>query len=528
MPVANILDPIHDTLDPRVWDDPGSDKPVLKPKHLHWIKKTIYDALEKAGYTDVEKWLHLVLTGSLTTYQYSDESDCDVSLFVDAKALPEWSRAEMIGVMVSNVDGTTLPGTPHPMQDFVVGRGIGPHDLYKKGLRSGYDLDTQTWVEPPDRTRVHDVEAEENGFYAYALQMADKMERLLKYEPEKAVEFWHAIHKRRQRDMSAGKGDFAESNIVYKFLANRGLFPAISEASGEYIAAVKKTAGGDWFAPSYMIPDETKQQIHEWTQGQQWPEGTKFQDPSKYHVTGIYSPEGFANPEHQQWANSRSGISYPVMTTGVDSFTPAEGKSLTPTVLRVHNPDLINDTEGMLDEAEQRGLPVSRFPGGYKPHITVAHTPTQVQLEHPNLQFPVGPLRDLHSYYDELKQRQGKKVTATNVLYNQFRPEKFHPPAPGHEKSMPWVYDPDTQTVHLGPPRAYHWELIERTPELRDQYEGAWTKPAMGQGGNIHGAMSWPGRNTDFMGEQVDPETKRSINQALGAPEEDEHEWNFA
>jgi hypothetical protein len=369
MPVANILDPIHDTLDARVWDDPGADKPVLKPKHLHWIKKTIYDALEKAGYTDVEKWLHLVLTGSLTTYQYSDESDCDVSLFVDTKVFPEWSRAEMIGVMVGEVDGTTLPGTPHPMQNFVVPSHIKPHDLYKKGLRSGYDLDTQTWVEPPEHDRVHDVEAEENGFYAYALQMADKMERLLKYEPEKAAEFWHAIHNRRRRDMASGKGDFAESNIVYKFLANRGLFPAISEATGEYIA-------------------------------------------------------------HKLGANSDPSIS----------------------------PELMQ----------------------------------------------------------------------THVLYNPFNPEKFHPPAPGHEKSMPWVYDPDTKTVHLGPPRAYHWELIERTPELRGQYEGAWTKPAMGQAGNIHGAMSWPGRNTDFMGEQVDPETKRSINQALGAPEEDEHEWNFA
>jgi hypothetical protein len=687
MRLSNILDPIHAELDPLVWDNPASDKPVLKPVHAHWIKTQVYKTLEDAGYTDVEKWLSLVFTGSLTTYQYSANSDVDISLFVDTKVFPEWSRAEMIALMVQKLDGRTLPGTPYPLQDFVVGEGIKPSDLYKPGLRSGYNLDNGKWIVPPDRAHAHDVKAQEGGFYAWALQMADKMERLLRYEPDQAIAFWHSIHKKRQRDMSKGKGDFclapdtlvltsrfewkpigeisvgdelvgfdeeiktqstdgstrgqqrtfqrarvtsldrkvlpsyrihtdkqlpivasnhhswlvrgpkntvvwketqdliagdriirfgrpwtsqidrekaayvagmfdgeghitklgrlqfaqkggavleytcecldalgfgysrhkknepygiydtaynvqifggvaeamrflyqvptvrlrqnypdfwvgrqispkgryleedvciatiermeelraqevvaigtstktliaeglyshnSESNIVYKMLANRGLFPALSEASGEYIASVKR-AGRDWFAPSYMIPDQAKQQIHEWTQAQQWPEGTKFQDPSKYHVTGIYSPEGFSNPEHQQWANSRSGITYPVTTTGIESFSPAEGKSLTPTVLRVHNPDLINDGEGMLNEAEQRGLPVSRFPGGYKPHITVAHTPEQVQLEHPGLQFPVGPLRDLHGYYDELKQRSASAPTDPPNLRQHEKPKE--------------------------------------------------------------------------------------------------------
>lgn len=353
MAVANILDSIHDQLDSRVWDDPGADKPALKPKHLHWIKKTVYGALEQGGYAKPEDWLKMVLTGSLTTYQYSDESDCDVSLFVDSSALPEWSRAEMIGIMIGHVDGITLPGTPHPMQDFVVGRKITPRDLYKPGLRSGYDLDTQTWIEPPDRNRVHDVAAEENGFYSYALQMADKMERLLRYEPDKAIDFWHSIHKKRMRDMSSGKGDFAESNIIYKFLANRGLFPAISQASGEYIAK-----------------------------------------------------------------------------------------------------------------------------------------------------------------------------TAANVLYNQFRPDSLHPKTPG-EQALPFIYDPQTEVVHLGPARSYHWQLIQHTPELRDQYAGAWEQPAFqANQDHIHGAMRWPSKNLDFLGGQIDPQVKSQITQALGAPEED-HDWDF-
>lgn len=427
--LGNILDPIRDELSPHLWDQPESTHPVLKPQHRKWIKANIYKALSAAGYTDVEKWLRLVLTGSLTTYQYSEASDCDVSLFVDTKMLPEWSRGEMIGVMVGKVDGTTLPGTPFVMQDFVVPSGLKPSDLYQPGLRSGYDIDKEKWIVPPERDRVHDVEQEENGFYVFALQMADKMESLLRYEPDKAVEFWHQIHKRRARDQAAGKGDFAESNIVYKFLANRNLFPAISQASGEYIAKTK-ISGGDWFAPSYMIPDDAKEQIHQWVQQQPWPEGTKLPEPEKYHVTGIYSPSGFADPEHQAWAQSKSGAVYPVQTTGVDAFSPSGTATHAPIVLRVQNPDLIVDTEQMTQEAKDRGLPISEFSGGYKPHITVAHSPHPIELQHPNLSFPVGPLRDLHGYYDELKQRSSGIISNHGTQTNSSHHQSDYPQTP--------------------------------------------------------------------------------------------------
>lgn len=232
---GNILDPIMDDLDFTVWDAPGEDNPRLKQVHLKWIKAKVYQTLEDAGVVSPERFCSLVLTGSLTTYQYSADSDCDVSLFIDWD-MANRKRAEIIGLMISNVDGTILPGTTHPMQAFVVAPKITKDDLYQVGLRSGYDLDTNSWLIPPDKTRIHDVEKEENQAYVMALLSADKMERLLRYEPEKATLFWHQIHMRRMHDQSAGKGDFSDSNIVYKFLNNRGLFPKISEVSGEYIA----------------------------------------------------------------------------------------------------------------------------------------------------------------------------------------------------------------------------------------------------------------------------------------------------
>src|ERR1035441_3516211 len=188
MRISNILDPVSAILDESVWDKPASPTPILKSKHSHWIKSKIYSILDVAGYDSVADWLSLCLTGTLTTFQYSSDSDCDISLFIDSHIFPEWSRAELIALMIEHLDGKLLPGTTHPLQDFVVGEGIKPSDLYKPGLRSAYNLDNNKWIVPPERERVHDVKTDRGGFYSWALQCADKMQMLLRYEPEKAID----------------------------------------------------------------------------------------------------------------------------------------------------------------------------------------------------------------------------------------------------------------------------------------------------------------------------------------------------
>jgi hypothetical protein len=243
MPYSSILDEIHPTLDPQIWDEPGAPEPKLKPHHAEFIHKHIYSVLVAAGYADPHTWLHLVLTGSLTTRQYGDSSDVDTSLFVESAHLPEWSRAEMIGLMIESADGTLLPGTSFPLQCFVVPSQITTEQLYRPGLRSGYDIDMMHWLVPPDPNRDHDVQAQENGFYMYALESADKLERMIRYEPDKAIQYWHAIHRRRHDDQAKGKGDFAESNILYKFLNKRGLFEQLSQLTGEHIAASENPFG---------------------------------------------------------------------------------------------------------------------------------------------------------------------------------------------------------------------------------------------------------------------------------------------
>lgn len=241
---ANIIDAVYNELPAQVWNQPESDKPKIKPMHRKWIRKSVYDALSRSGIKNAESWSELYLTGSLTTYQYGDDSDVDVSIFVtDKKVAESLDRGQLISILIESIDGKTLPGTTYPMQCYVVPFDIEPSDLFKPGIRSGYDIQKDEWLEPPDRDRAHDVEREMNDLYVQALEAADKMERLIRYEPDKAVLFWHQIHDRRRRDQKAGKGDYSASNIIYKFLFKRGIAPSIAEVAGEYIA---KHNDRDW------------------------------------------------------------------------------------------------------------------------------------------------------------------------------------------------------------------------------------------------------------------------------------------
>lgn len=233
--MANILDPIHPGLPAQVWDDPKGEFPVFKPHHKDWLLKTAIGVLHKGGYEGIENYISFVVTGSIATYQYSPRSDVDTSVFIDFEQFPEWSRAEMIGLFVDELDGVKLPGTTYDLQLFVQPPEIKPEMIFQPGLRSGYLLDEDRWIVPPDRSRVHDIEKEMHDVYTYALETADKMERLITYEPQKAVMFWEQLHRRRRDDQRRHKGDFAPSNVAYKFVVNRGLTERLGEIMGKKI-----------------------------------------------------------------------------------------------------------------------------------------------------------------------------------------------------------------------------------------------------------------------------------------------------
>ena len=131
-----------------------------------------------------------------------------------------------------------MPGTTHPIQCFVVDpTRFSKDDLYQPGLRSAYDMENRRWYVLPEKSRSIDVAKTWPEHIRYAKMCVDKIKLMLRYGNDGAVKiYWDFLHRQRFLDMRAGKGDYSLSNIVYKMIANEGLFPAISEATGEHIA----------------------------------------------------------------------------------------------------------------------------------------------------------------------------------------------------------------------------------------------------------------------------------------------------
>lgn len=238
---ANIFDEIHEELDQRVFKG-ETPRPLI----VSFIRRKIFACLRDGFVDDPEKYFRLFLTGSLTTYQYSDASDVDISLFPDYTALtditgeddPEQIRRMLILLVTTELDGTDLPGTPHPLQTFVQKVGATPDSMFGMGLRAAWDFQKGEWFIPPEKSRSHDPITEFPELYQKAQAIGEKMTILLDHHDiEAARQLYKDVHEKRTMDPS----DYSEGNIEYKWLLHRGLFDRLREEAGMHIA---KTAGG--------------------------------------------------------------------------------------------------------------------------------------------------------------------------------------------------------------------------------------------------------------------------------------------
>jgi hypothetical protein len=117
---SNIFDPIQKSLDQKVFNGI-----TPRPRVLKFITEEISKVLTPELGFDPLEFMDLYLTGSLTTYQYSETSDCDVSVFIKWDMWPTGEdpntiRRKVIPVVMNKLDGTNVPGTEHPIQHFVV------------------------------------------------------------------------------------------------------------------------------------------------------------------------------------------------------------------------------------------------------------------------------------------------------------------------------------------------------------------------------------------------------------------------
>jgi 2'-5' RNA ligase len=149
----------------------------------------------------------------------------------------------------------------------------------------------------------------------------------------------------------------------------------------------RHAASEDELHIALQLPAHIADEIEGWVAAQDWPEGTELEDRDDYHITLLYAKDGHDDHADADWLRHSEG--YDVEVTGVDEFGDEEPKAI---VLRIDSPEVLEHANDLLDMAERRELDISRFPGGYKPHITVAYAPHKpAYIRMPKLKFKTGP-----------------------------------------------------------------------------------------------------------------------------------------
>jgi 2'-5' RNA ligase len=142
-------------------------------------------------------------------------------------------------------------------------------------------------------------------------------------------------------------------------------------------------ANADELHVALSLPDHIVDELHQWVADQDWPKGFEPTPKDEYHITLLYAPEGHEEHRDSDWIRETEG--YWVKTTTLDLFGDDA------VVLRIESPDVEEHADDLQDMAENRDIPISRFPGGYKPHITLGYGGKPDYLHPPKLRFKTKP-----------------------------------------------------------------------------------------------------------------------------------------
>lgn len=142
----SIIDPVRPTLSPQVFDHPESENASLKPHVQEFIRHRILDLFQ-----DMEI-RHYALIGSILTHRWTETSDIDLNVRVDAS----YKNIKELRKIAVKKSGHLLPNTLHPVNFHLV----FDDEEYQHKLKVAdgvYDVVSNVWLRKPDESRPFDV-----------------------------------------------------------------------------------------------------------------------------------------------------------------------------------------------------------------------------------------------------------------------------------------------------------------------------------------------------------------------------------
>ena len=163
-----------------------------------------------------------------------------------------------------------------------------------------------------------------------------------------------------------------EYNMIQKAIDDAGLRSKpwnFSKVAGE---------SKDEFHVRFVLPQQTVIDLSALSHQLDWPEGSEIEDADDYHMTAFFSPEGFSDQKMHDWIAAHKESGFRFENPRLESF-PSSGSGLNPIVVRFDCESAERLVERLKDEADALGIEHRRFPGKFKPHITLGYAPEPLE-----------------------------------------------------------------------------------------------------------------------------------------------------
>lgn len=217
--------PLHNELNPKLWDSSGKLLPEVKDK-LDKIVEKFSEYLNKFIKDTRFAILDVNLVGSNASYNYSDKSDLDVSVVINFNSL---GTSDEIADDYFHCKKNDFNETYHPTI-----RGIDV-ELYVSDIKSVnisngvYSVKYNKWIkkpvkiDPPKNVDVSDYTDEVESSINKTIETND-LEQLNK--------LMSSIYLMRRNSLIVN-GEYGRGNLIYKDLRNRGALDKLHDAIDE-------------------------------------------------------------------------------------------------------------------------------------------------------------------------------------------------------------------------------------------------------------------------------------------------------
>jgi predicted nucleotidyltransferase len=219
---------IKDTLNPKVWDNPEDPK---KSKMKTKVKKSLLDIGEKfIEYLGDDSFVEdIVLTGSLSNFNWSEFSDFDLHIIIN---IGEYEDKSELYKELFNLKKQIF-NDKHEIKIFGYDVELYPQDSEEVHTSSGvYSVMNDEWINVPVKSKKSiDNDVLKNKISMWIEKIEDSVDDAISDNNSEKLEKLKSKLREYRKSGLEKDGEFSYENLVFKFLRRSGHIQKMFDAS---------------------------------------------------------------------------------------------------------------------------------------------------------------------------------------------------------------------------------------------------------------------------------------------------------